>query len=136
VVETDVASPRLALDQPPAAIDEPVTITSYSAHEVTAQVHIAQDGLLVLSEVFYPGWRAEVDGEARPILATDMTLRGVYLDAGDHTVVFTYRPPVFFIGLGFSLFTVAAAVITWIVLSKRRQTQSVDGKDGSNAYDT
>lgn len=49
-------------------------------------------GLLVLSEVYDPDWRAEVDGQRRDIVRTDGILRGVYLEAGPHRVVFAYRP--------------------------------------------
>ena len=49
-------------------------------------------GLLVLSEVYDPDWRAAVDGRPAPIEQVDGVLRGVYLDEGSHAVEFTYRP--------------------------------------------
>ena len=48
-------------------------------------------GVLVLSEVFYPAWKAYVDGEERPILRADGTLRAVALSEGPHVVEFRYR---------------------------------------------
>ncbi|MCB0089970.1 MAG: YfhO family protein, partial [Caldilineaceae bacterium] len=48
--------------------------------------------LLVLSDSYYPGWRAWVDGAATPIYAANYLARGIKLPAGDHTVVFAYEP--------------------------------------------
>jgi uncharacterized membrane protein YfhO len=45
-----------------------------------------------LSEIWYPGWRAQDNGQKIPILRANAILRGVYLDAGHHTIVFEYDP--------------------------------------------
>ena len=55
-------------------------------------------GVLVLSEVFYPAWKAYVDGEEQPILRADGTLRAVALGEGAHTVEFRYRSTTLAIG--------------------------------------
>ena len=57
-------------------------------------------GLLVLSDAYYPGWRATVDGEAAPIYPTNVLFRGVPIPAGEHTVVFTYAPSGWLLGWG------------------------------------
>ena len=49
-------------------------------------------GLLVVSELFSPGWRATVDGEMVEVVAAVGVLRGVYLDGGRHLVEMVYRP--------------------------------------------
>jgi hypothetical protein len=49
-------------------------------------------GLLVLSEVFHPGWQATVDGEPAEIVEANGVLRGVYLGEGTHRVEMVYRP--------------------------------------------
>jgi hypothetical protein len=66
--------------------------------ELEIQVHANAPGLLVVSEQYYPGWQAYVDGESTPIYAVNSTLRGVFLEAGDHMVEFKYRPLSFIIG--------------------------------------
>ncbi|MEJ2150602.1 MAG: YfhO family protein [Chloroflexota bacterium] len=50
------------------------------------------DGVLVLSELDYPGWRATVDGKNQTIWRADAGLRALPLRAGDHQIIFTYRP--------------------------------------------
>ncbi len=49
-------------------------------------------GLLVLTDVDYPGWEAEVDGHPEPITRVDYVFRGVPISAGSHHVVFRFRP--------------------------------------------
>jgi hypothetical protein len=55
--------------------------------------------LLVLSDVYYPGWIAEVDGHERPILRANHAFRAVELPTGLHTVTMTFRPASVRIGL-------------------------------------
>ena len=72
-------------------------IVSYTPSRVELQVETAQAGLVVLAEQFFPGWQAEVEtggqGMRRvPILRTNRVMRGVWLNEGEHRVVFRYRP--------------------------------------------
>jgi hypothetical protein len=47
---------------------------------------------LVISDVFYPGWRATIDGEPTQLFQTDYVLRGIAVPAGRHTVEVTFKP--------------------------------------------
>lgn len=68
-------------------------------------------GLLVLSEVFHPGWQATVDGEPAEIVEANGVLRGVYLGEGTHRVEMVYRPWAVAAGAILSL----AALGFWLV---------------------
>lgn len=70
-------------------------------------------GYLVLTDTYYPGWTAYVDGEETPVLRADYLFRAVPIDAGRHTVRFVYTPWSFRIGAGISLLTlmISAALI-------------------------
>ena len=59
-------------------------------------------GLLVVSETFYPGWEATVDGKPQPIYEVFGALRGVVLESGSHRVEMRYRPDVVSIGAALS----------------------------------
>ena len=59
--------------------------------ELTLHALLARPGLLVVSEGYYPGWQAEVDGVAAPIVPTNGMMRGVVLPAGEHQIVFRFR---------------------------------------------
>ncbi|MFH1277960.1 MAG: YfhO family protein [Candidatus Eisenbacteria bacterium] len=68
-----------------------------------------EPGLLFLSETWYPGWEAEVDGDPAPLFRADYAFRAVPVPAGEHVVSFRYRPRSFRAGVAGSLI----AVILW-----------------------
>ena len=75
--------------------------------EVTLQVNVQSSGnepaLLVLSDAYYPGWQATVDGIDTPIYAANFLFRGVFVPPGEHQVTFVYRPQSWRRGLWISL---------------------------------
>jgi uncharacterized membrane protein YfhO len=75
-----------------AAIPGAARIREYTAERVVVETESAQPALLVLSDAFYPGWQATVDGAPAAIVPTNVLYRGVYVPAGAHTVIFTYEP--------------------------------------------
>lgn len=99
-----------------------VNIGVYSAERVELEVQAAKPGLLVLSDVMYPGWEVYVDGIERPVLATDLIMRGVYLTEGEHQVTFVYNPTMFIRGLYIAgvcmMILFAAVIVKWFVRSR------------------
>ena len=83
------------------------------------EAEAAADGLLVLSEVYYPGWRALVDGRQVPVYRANYTLQAVPLTAGRHRVELLFDPGSVKVGLAISGLTLAAslAILLW---SRRR----------------
>jgi uncharacterized membrane protein YfhO len=71
---------------------ENVKLVSDEFDRVTFQSRTTTDGFLVMSDTFYPGWQAEVDGRPTPVVRTNYALRGICLPAGDHQVVFRFEP--------------------------------------------
>jgi hypothetical protein len=71
-------------------------------------------GLLVISEIDYPGWSAIMDGDKVDIILVDQLLRGVKLSEGEHEIVMNYRPRLFQIGLLISVFTWLFLCLRWI----------------------
>lgn len=70
----------------------PATVTRDGTDGVTVRVSTRGPGYLVLSDAYYPGWRATLDGKETPVVQADLAFRAVYLPGGDHTVVFRFRP--------------------------------------------
>ncbi len=85
--------------------------------ELTARAQ--SRGLLVLSEVYYPGWRATVDGEPARIYEVDGALRGVVVPRGESRVVFRYSPWSFRIGALLSLAAFLGALLA-VLLAWRK----------------
>ena len=59
---------------------------------VTAEVELSQPGFLVLSDLYYPGWEAEVDGVPVTIYQANACVRAVPIEQGRHTVDFCFKP--------------------------------------------
>ncbi len=87
-----------------------VTISSYRLNEIRLSVETPADGYLVLSEVWYPGWRAYVDGVETPVLRADWCLRAVPLAAGKHAVTVEFSPSSFRTGAWVSSLTLALSI--------------------------
>lgn len=67
-------------------------VTRYERNAVALDVETDHAGLLVLHDIYYPGWEATVDGEPRPILRANLLFRGVEVGPGRHRVEFRFRP--------------------------------------------
>jgi hypothetical protein len=68
------------------------TVTHYTPDRIEVEAQVPKPGLLVLSEIWYPGWQVMVDGQAQPVEQVAGILRGVSLDKGRHRAVFVYNP--------------------------------------------
>jgi hypothetical protein len=67
-------------------------IVSYQRNAVQIEVDSPEGGILVLHDLYYPGWEVTVDGERQLILRANVLFRGVELPAGRHKVAFEFRP--------------------------------------------
>ena len=80
----------LALAGP--ASGQTVTISNHSPNRISLVSESDRPSVLVLSEVYYPGWQAIVDGQPNPILRANWTFRAVPLEAGRHEIDLSFRP--------------------------------------------
>jgi uncharacterized membrane protein YfhO len=67
-------------------------VVSYAPERVVVEVEADRPGNVVLTDAFYPGWQATVDGSEVPILRAEPYFRAVPVEAGRHRVEFAYRP--------------------------------------------
>ncbi|MCK4472455.1 MAG: hypothetical protein KAW49_11805 [Anaerolineae bacterium] len=63
-----------------------------SPNRLVLDVTLDRPGFLVLGQVWYPEWTAEVDGQPATLWRADGMLSGVYLEDGSHRVMFVYWP--------------------------------------------
>ncbi len=83
-----------------------IELVRYESNEIVLAVETPTKGWLVLSEVYYPGWQATVDGEPTDVLRANYAFRAVTLPPGEHTVKMTFAPWTWRVGL-------AASAVTW-----------------------
>ena len=98
-------------------------LTSYEPERVVATTSADRRSLLVLTDTFYPGWKAAVDGREVPLERVNYFLRGVAVPPGAHRVEMRYEPASFRAGWIISL-TTALALVTAMVLGARRRGRS------------
>ena len=69
-----------------------VTLKSYEPNQLTYEVNSGKGGVVVFSEIFYPGWTATVDGVEQPLGRVDYVLRALQVKPGRHEVVLSFFP--------------------------------------------
>jgi hypothetical protein len=87
-------------------------ITHDEPERVVVQTNSRTDVVLVLSDAYYPGWLATIDGEATAVYQTNAYFRGIILPAGQHEVIFTFAPDSLRIGRLLSFI----GLFLWLVL--------------------
>lgn len=103
-------------------------IERYAAERVVMAATAETAGILVLSDAWFDGWRAEVDGRPAPVLRVDHALRGVALPPGRHTVELVYRPASQAAGSAVTLATVGGVLVAVALRARRRRRHGGDGR--------
>jgi len=91
------------------------TITDYRAQSVKISVETDKPRLLFLSDNYYPGWVARIDGNKTKIYRADFAFRAVTVPQGKHTVTFSFEPDLFKIGSVISATTLLLLVMLFIM---------------------
>jgi hypothetical protein len=102
LVEDGAASIKLSSLQP----EDSSTLLKAEETQVDLQTHTTAAAFLILSDVYYPGWKASIDGKPTPIFPTNYIQRGVKVPAGDHLIRFEYDPLSFRLGAGLTAATI------------------------------
>jgi|GEM_PF-5585926 len=105
IIEKNLPENMLNGNNAPEKDNSTAMITSYKDQEVLIETKMENDGFLVLTDQYYPGWKAFVDGKETEIYPTDYTFRSIYLKKGSHTVRFVYDPMSYKVGKYISIVT-------------------------------
>ncbi len=89
-----------------------VDIIYYEPGHITLRTDNDTEGFLLLTEAFYPGWQASVDGEPVPVYQADGYFQGVFVPTGTHQVRFVFVPT----GLGYGRLFSFAGLALWLIL--------------------
>ncbi|MCX6048047.1 MAG: hypothetical protein NT075_23345, partial [Chloroflexi bacterium] len=101
----------------PLPASQTATMIHYGSNELTVQVATPDAAYLVLSELWYPGWRATVNGAPAEVLRANGALRAIALPAGAATVHLWFAPISWRIGLG--AFGVGLLLLFGVFVTKR-----------------
>jgi hypothetical protein len=86
------------LSDEPARLAGQVSISDYQLNSVELDIEAPAAALLVMSDAYYAGWSARLDGQPVPIYQTNGVLRGVFVPAGAHHLSMQFDPPMLKIG--------------------------------------
>jgi Bacterial membrane protein YfhO len=103
---------------PKPEYEEPTTLSTQDdvvmeqagINEYRFRIKSSAKSLLVVSQIYYPGWRATVSGERVPVVPANYALTGIPVPAGDHEVRFVFDPASFKIGLATTILSILMAV--------------------------
>jgi hypothetical protein len=99
-----------------------VRVVHYEPDTLAIDVDNPAEGYLLLSDPFYPGWQAQVDGEPATILRADYAFRAVAVQAGTHRVTMTFQPRSWQVGLGISVLTALILLaLSGLAVARHRQ---------------
>jgi hypothetical protein len=112
-----ILSDSLESELPPhtRSEDEEIRFDAYRPNRIELTVRTRSAGLLVMSESYYPGWRAAVNGARTPIHKADGVFRSVLVPAGESRVVFTYAPVSVILGGAVTVFALLASVVACVM---------------------
>lgn len=100
-----------------------ICLTSYEPNQLVYETSSPQDGIVVFSEIYYPGWTATIDGKPADIARADYILRAMNVPAGKHTIEMRFDPQSLHITEGIAygamaLLLVGVIILIWIYRKK------------------
>ena len=103
-----------------------VTITAYEPNQLTYEVNSGKGGVVVFSEIYYPGWTATVDGQEQPLGRVNYVLRALQVKPGKHEVVLSFFPKSIdrtetIAYMAYVLLLLIIVALVWTAYRKRRQ---------------
>jgi Bacterial membrane protein YfhO len=91
-----------------------IEVAEYADEHVHLVTDTAAAGVLVLSQTWYPGWHAYVDGEPVPVYPADVVLSGIVVKPGRHAIDFKFESRTFRVGLSITLISAVACALVLI----------------------
>ena len=98
---------------------ETVQVRYPSPQRVEIEATLERPGLVVLADVYYPGWELTIDGKPAPIYRVNRLMRGAAVSAGKHHLVYTYAPESFRVGGMISLAGLGLLALLGVACTRR-----------------
>ncbi len=94
------------------------SIQLYSPNKIILQSELTEPGVLVLSELYFPGWRALDNGKEVPLFRINYVMRGVILSPGNHRIEIFFKPTYFTLICGISIISLIISLILAVYVFK------------------
>jgi hypothetical protein len=113
---------------PPPPYDGTARIESESPAHIVISADMKTAGLLVMPDLYYPGWNATINGKPAQILPTNHAVRGVVLPSGVSQVQFRYQPASFSWGVRLAVLAMIVLIIYSIFVTWRRNARRIEAR--------
>ena len=121
VIQTQISNLKFQISNSQSA-----RVIEDKRNRVLIETQSEGDCLLVLSDNYYPGWKAYVDGVETDVLRANHTMRAVALSGGSHVVSFDFDPLTLKVSIYISSIAAACVLISLLLLWVREKRQSVE----------
>jgi hypothetical protein len=126
----DLIGLRTYLPGPKLRPSETVSVNYPNPQQAVLDVSLDAPGIVVLADVYYPGWELSIDGTpGQPIYRVNGLMRGAAVSKGTHRLVYTFRPPLFQSGKMVSMAGVAGLLFFALVCALRPVDPVLEGRD-------
>jgi hypothetical protein len=110
---------------------ETVKVTYPNPQQAVLEASLDSAGIVVLADVYYPGWELSIDDKPAPIYRVNGMMRGAAVVAGHHRLVYTYAPQSFRVGRLVSIVGLTAMLILGLACARWPIDPAFGGRDGS-----
>lgn len=128
--KTDLTRKVFLEENPPLSVTKngkgSVEVVSYTPNKVILKGKTIGNGILVLTDNYYPGWKALIDGKEVFLQRANYTFRGVAVPKGEHEIVFVYQPDSFKYGVYVSV--VGILLLVGVLYMLRTKPERKDKK--------
>jgi len=118
ILDEPVTPPKTSNASP--AQGAQVSMFQRKTNELQMRVDTDQESILVISQTYYPGWKAYIDGESTPVFPANYALTGVSVGRGSHDVRLSFEPESLKVGILVSLATLTIVVVL-LAFQRRRE---------------
>lgn len=100
-----------------------VKVLAYENNRILLDVSTPEAAFLFMSEAYYPGWKAYVDGRKEEILQANYVFRAIPVGPGFHRVEVVMQPLSFKVGLAVSLLTIVVLMAGWVISATKKRSR-------------
>jgi len=114
----------------PPSSTEKVKVTYPTPQRAELEVTLESPGLVILADVYYPGWSLTIDGKSAPIYQVNRLMRGAAVSPGAHRLVYSYTPRSFQVGRIVSVVGLCVLALFVMACVRRPVDRVLDGGEG------
>jgi uncharacterized membrane protein YfhO len=130
MIESNAPPDMVATEQEDSPGAGTAVVSSKSSTAIEIKTNSERPTLLVLTDIYFPGWTATLDGQPVSVVRTNHLFRGILLPPGPHQVNYSYKPTVLKIGIalaglcGFIMIVLLVRSLLAGSMKKRKPSES------------